>query len=77
MGGKLIMNTLLSELYAEVKDYVAKVMDEYHYKMPQNFYDSIVDDIIICSAYEDGYWTQSDISLAYQRVVANKFGVEI
>lgn len=68
---------LFNKLVADVREYVSGIMDEYHYKMPASFLNDIVTDVIECSAFDEGYYDKGDINLAFQRVVAEKFGVEI
>lgn len=68
---------LYFDLLNDVKDYVGNVLSEYHSKMPNEFYDNIVADVIECSDYDNGCYSTADIHLAFERVIAKSFGVEI
>ena len=68
------MNEKYKSLEKDVKLYVENVMSEYHHDMPEEFFVDIINDVIETSAYHDGgTWSQGDISLAFQRVVAKNF----
>ena len=64
---------LYKKLKNDIKNYVASSFVEYHQNMPQSFYNDILTDVMECSAYDEGYYSQSDISLAFQRVIFEKF----
>lgn len=72
-----VKDELYARLTNDVKDYVSGIIDEYHSAMPEQFYRDIINDVMECSAYNEGYFSNDDIHLAFQRVIAEKFGVEI
>lgn len=73
MNGKDLYNQLKND----VREYVSNIMDEYHHKMPLYFYNDIIADVMECSAYYEGYYSVSDIKIAFERIIAEKFGIEI
>ena len=67
----------MSELEKDIRLHVENKMTEYASRMPDSFYEDIKADVILTSAYEDeGYYSEGDISLAFQRVILDKFGIE-
>ena len=66
------------QLKRDIREYVAGELPEYHSYMPKSFFDAMRLDVIETSALMDeGIYSEGDISLAYQRTIASKFGVAI
>ena len=65
-------------LARDVDLFIERVMPTYHSEMPEDFFHDIIKDVIETSAFlDEGYWSEGDISLAFQRVIVMKFGGEI
>lgn len=68
---------LEKELKQDVENFINELFPEYHNHLPEEFRQNIIVDVMECSAFEDGYYNESDIQLAFEREIASRYGVEI
>lgn len=65
-------------LRERVVEFLCAMMPEYYSKMPEEFIDGIIADVMECSGFEDeNVFTDDDIRLSFEREIASRFGVEI
>lgn len=67
---------LETELTEDISEFCAKMFPNYHSMMTE-FQQGMLADVIECSDFEHGSWSESDIHLAFEREVASRFGIEI
>ena len=51
-------------------------LDDYSGDIENNLMDEIKMDVMLCSAYQEGYWNKTDIKLAVGRVLCKNLGIE-
>jgi hypothetical protein len=68
---------LEKELERDVEEFLCKMLPEYYSYMPERFKRDIILDVMECSSFDDGYWTEDDIRIAFERDIASAYGVEI
>ena len=61
-----------------VRSYIREMLPDYFNRMPESFYQDVLMDVQETSGYScEGGFNSDDIRLAFARVVAKRFGVEV
>ena len=65
-------------LESSVRSFIREMLPDYFKRMPESFYQGVLMDVQEASGYNcEGGFNDDDIRLAFARVVAKKFGVEV
>jgi hypothetical protein len=69
--------SIVNNIRTDVDRELYNMFPNYHSCFPDSFYDTIVEDVIQTSAFnDDGTWNDSDVRLSIERTVARLCGVE-
>lgn len=66
----------VEELRQDVNNYILSVFSTYYFQLDEDFINDIVKDVIETSNFENGEYSASDISLAFQRVALGRMGCQ-
>lgn len=69
--------TLEQELRNDVIDYVYTIFNAHHHLLSDALIDEIVSDVRETSAFEEGYYSEGDIHIGFERVILEHMGIEI
>jgi len=70
------MKEFENELRADISKILKQFTDDYSGDLERELMEDIVSDIVECSDFENGIWSEGDIALAIGRVLCNRLGIE-
>lgn len=62
----------VEELRHDINNYILSIFSTYYLQLDEDFINDIVKDVIETSNFENGEYSASDISLAFQRVALGR-----